>query len=445
LPGSPVQAYFDPEKLEQVIVNLLSNAFKFTPQGGAIHLLVSTETSDPPGVARIVVRDTGSGITPDLLPHVFDRFYQVDESMSAPYGSSGIGLSLAHDVVQLHGGTIQVESTPRFGSTFTVVLPLGRAHLTDSQIADVAATTTVGSTKLEDLSPDVEEGLGSVDDGASETADRFTVLVADDNADIRAYLRGHMESRYRVLEAANGAQALEIVRSRTPDLVVSDIMMPELDGLGLLAAMRADHNTEFIPVILLTARATEEDLLEGLELGADAYLTKPFNVRELQARIDGLISSRHRLRLRYSDGKAAHHGPTPQLVSPEGISASDAAFLESVNTVLGENLADESFDVQGLASGLCVSRNTIHRRLRSILGITPSEHVRKARLERAAHMLTSREGNVSEVAYAVGFKSVSYFSFCFRDAFGVTPSTYRCHPAETRGAESVPSLTDSDL
>lgn len=433
VPATPVLTYFDPEKLEQVIVNLLSNAFKFTPEGGAIHVGVIPDEARE--TVKILVRDTGAGISPEVLPHIFDRFYQASGTPHSPHGSSGIGLSLVHDLVALHKGRISVDSTPRFGSTFTISLPLGRDHLADDQIE---TRTVLGRPQT---GPSLEvASLESYGDGTTSAAvdadpnvsdltpqdldDRFTVLIADDSADIRAYVRNQMETRYRVLEASNGREALEIVRLTTPDLVVTDVMMPELDGMGLLAAMRADRETDFIPIVMLTAKATEEDLLGALELGADAYLTKPFSVRELQIRIDGLITQRRRLRERYATCQETSDALSGLLAPAQGISVADSAFLSQVNTAIAENLSEESFDIQELASLLRVSRNTLHRRLRTLVGLPPSEYLRRARLERATCLLDTQEWNVSEVAYAVGFKSVSYFSQCFKEEHGVTPSSY---------------------
>ena len=416
LPPKPVQVWFDPDKLEQILANLLSNAFKFTPTGGAIHVGVEVKSDE----VRITVRDTGAGIPPEVLPHVFDRFYQVDEAPVAPQGSSGIGLSLVHDLVVLHGGTISVESTPRFGSTFTVMLPLGRDHLADDQIARSPGGTPPGNRHLLEIA---SLDPVAVDQAEPEPDDRFTVLIADDSADIRAYVRSHMEGRYRILEAADGREALEVVRESTPDLVISDLMMPEMDGLGLLSAMRASPDTDFIPIVILTAKATEEDLLSALERGADAYLTKPFSVRELQVRIDALIKARQRLKQRFAQQRPSRARPQVAPVE-EGFSGSDAAFLARVKEVISDHLSDEDFDIQQMADEMRVSRNTVHRRLKAMVDQSPSELLKSARLERAAELLQTHEWNVSEVAYAVGFRSVSYFSHSFKKAYGVTPSGF---------------------
>ena len=440
-PEAPVPVYFDADKLEQVFTNLLANAFKFTPEGGAIRVEVRTcgrvddalssptskrsdvPTSTPECVA-IAVRDSGPGIPADVLPHLFERFYRADETHTALQAGSGIGLSLAKELTELHGGRITVESTVGFGATFTVTLPLGRAHLTGDQIMApdaVASPITLFSSAGDGQDADLPTPNAAE---VSDEDDRTTVLIADDNADIRAYVRGHLEGRYRVLEAADGAHALEQARTALPDLIVSDVMMPHMDGLALVQALKADRQTDFIPVILLTAKATEEDRIEGLHEGVDDYLTKPFNVRELQARIDNLITSRQKLKERLAAASPAVAAP---VAARDGLSASDAAFLARARAAVEAHLSDEDFSVEQLAEEIGQSRSNLHRRLRQLLDQTPTAFLRRVRLEHAAALLRERRGTVSEVAYAVGFKSVSHFSQAFRTFYGDVPSAYLDH------------------
>lgn len=427
LPETPVEVYYDSEKLEQVLVNLISNAVKHTAEGGAIQLSLDTDGRE----ARLAVRDTGTGIAPEALPHIFDRFSEIGDTEDAEDGAGGVGLSVARDLVVLHGGTISVESAPRFGSTFTIALPLGRDHLSDDQVTEEASSPDFSRHILEIASLDPE--AESLED--QEPDDRFTVLIADDSADIRAYLRGHLNGRYRVVEAADGQEALHLVRRSLPDLVISDLMMPVMDGLSLLADLRSDAETDFIPVIILTAKATEEDLVKAIKLGADAYVTKPFSLRELQARIDALITARLRLKARFEDSRKE---PADSSEDLSGETDLDATFLSKLEEIVDENLSDENFDVQRLAESMRVSRATLHRRTKSILDTTPSEHLKYARLSRGATLLESGEWNVSEVAYAVGFRSVSYFSHSFRKAYGTTPSAYAERSSSRRksGAET---------
>ena len=423
-PEDPVLVPFDADKLEQVVVNLVSNAIKFTPEGGAIHVTITREGRAGAGNAAVVtVRDSGPGIAPETLPHLFERFYQAEETYSEVQPGTGVGLSLAKDLTELHGGTISVESAVGFGATFTVRLPLGDGSLSGDGAPD-ALRPNVTRPALPQLVPQTGEGTPEEPPADAETPDaddRTTVLIADDNAEIRAYVRRHLEPRYRVLEAADGALALATARECLPDLIVSDVMMPALDGFALVRALRADPQTDFLPVLLLTARAADEDKIEGLERGADDYLTKPFNVRELRARVENLIASRQRLREHFA---AAPPAPVAPPSTPAGLSTSDAAFLALVRTAVEAHLGDEDFGVERLAAAVEQSRSTLHRRLRHLLQESPTAFIRRVRLEHAAALLSERRGTISEVAYAVGFRSVSHFCHVFRIAYGLTPASY---------------------
>ena len=412
-PEAPVDVWADPEHLGTVLGNLLSNAFKFTPAGGAVSIAVEADDH----AARVTVRDTGPGIAAADLPHVFDRFYQAEGGAGRPLGS-GIGLALAHELAALHGGALTVESRrggAASGSAFTLELPLGTDHLAPEQRDDRPwEPATVAAADGEDAAaPPTPPDVGENDDVT-------TILVVDDQADIRAYVRRHLEGAgYRVVEAADGEDALAQVRRRLPDLVVSDVMMPRLDGLGLCRALRADPETDFVPVLLLTAKAAPEDRLDGLAEACDDYLTKPFEVRELVARVDNLIALRQRLRERFArglwgDGADGH----PALVS------ADEAFVASVRAAIEERLSDETFGVAALADAMGQSRSHLLRRTKALLGTTPSDLIRTARLDRAAELLAAHAGTVSEVAYGVGFKSVAHFSNAFLDHTGTRPSAY---------------------
>ncbi|WP_412069197.1 two-component regulator propeller domain-containing protein [Rubrivirga sp. IMCC43871] len=420
VPDEPLTAWVDPEHAGTILANLLSNAFKFTPAGGAVHVSVEADAER----VRVSVRDTGSGIAPADLPHIFDRFFQAEGGAGQPLGS-GIGLALAHELAALHGGALTAESVgggpdgAPSGSTFTLVLPLGRAHLAPGQVDDRPWDGAAGVALALDvpLADPVDPVGGAPDE------DVTTVLVADDQADIRAYVRRHLVGAgYRVVEAADGQDALDRIRQRLPDLVVSDVMMPRLDGLGLCRALRADPETDFVPVLLLTAKAAPEDRLDGLAELCDDYLTKPFDVRELVVRVGNLIALRHRLRERFAassgDGAAAEGSPTP------AIESADEAFAASVRAAIDAHLGDESFNVGALAEAVGLSRSHLLRRTTALLGAAPSDLIRTARLDRAAALLAARAGTVSEVTYGVGFKSVAHFSDAFLAHTGSRPSVY---------------------
>jgi DNA-binding response OmpR family regulator len=266
-------------------------------------------------------------------------------------------------------------------------------------------------------------------------ADVTTVLVVEDNAEVRAYIRRHLAPLYRVLEALDGQQGLEMTRRLLPDLVLSDVMMPGMDGYALCRALKQDPDTDFIPIILLTARAATEDRLTGLQQHADDYLTKPFHVNELLLRIENLIAARKRMRERFAGA-----GPGIELhASAVQVAPAEQRFLEQVRVVIEENLGDESFSVERLARKVAHSRGHLHRRLRELLNESPSDLIRRMRLERAAQLLEARSGGVAEIAYGVGFKSVAHFSNSFPEQFGVRPSAFRAEHARPTGTTEQPA------
>ena len=411
--------YFNADQIEKVFGNLLSNALKFTPEGGAVCVSVGEDA----GYAVVRVTDSGPGIAPDDLAHIFDRFYQTGESDSKLQPGTGIGLALVKELVDLHGGSIAVESALGRGSTFVVRLPKGKGHLAPDQMATEEAFEPVREEAEERLARYAD--LPEPRDGAAGTeppeplGDVPLVLVVDDNAELRAFVRRHLEPRYRVAEAEDGAAALALARRCVPDLIVSDVMMPGLDGDALCRAVKTDPEIDFVPVILLTARASMEGKLQGLEEGADDYLTKPFEMRELVTRVRNLIEQRRRLRARWAGDGAAIRLTTP------AVTPSDEAFLRAVLAAIEEGMADETFSVARLAEVVGQSRANLHRKLKQLSGKTPSEWILTLRLERAAALLSGGAGTVSEVAYGVGFKSVSYFCKCFRERYDVTPARYR--------------------
>ena len=418
-PVGAIRVRFDSDQMDKVFGNLLCNAFKFTASG-RVELRATTEDDGGESWVVISVADTGAGIPAEHLPRVFDRFYQVDDSAHREHEGACIGLALTKELVELHGGRISVESTPGHGSTFTVRLPLAAgdakplvmprpsANIVAAAVADDDATARGGATAA----------------SAAEPEDMTTVLLVEDNTELRAYLAEHLASRYRVLEAANGVDALAIAREHVPDLIVSDIMMPEMDGQALCEAIKADAEIDFIPVILLTAKASRESRLAGLEIGADDYLTKPVDLRELFVRAENLIKSRRRLRERFRE----EHRTLPTLAIPLVPARFDSdaeAFVRKLYDVFAKHLAEEDVQVDVLAQELSMSRRTLYRRVESVLGRSPMDVLREYRLDQAAQWLRETDAYVSEVAYGVGFKSVPHFCTRFRERFGATPSAFR--------------------
>ncbi len=433
VPAAPAWACFDLEQLDKVLTNLLSNAFKFTPGGGRVTLIL-----EPPagGWAEIAVGDSGRGLEREELPRIFDRFYRAESAARRQVPGTGLGLALARDLVELHGGTLEVESVLGQGSTFRVRLPLDaggalpeepRASRAEAAAGEASGTAALAGSLFE-AARTHEAGEGrdagdSPDDESTEITDVTTVLVVDDHPELRAYVCRHLDRRYRVIEAADGAEALAKARRVLPDLVVSDVMMPEMDGFELTRVLKQDPELDFVPVVLLTARAEAEDKLAGLGIGADDYLTKPFDVRELVVRVDNLIASRRRLRECFAGAPP----PPPALPLAPGVkpTGDDRDFLRRVRESLRDGVAEEGFNVEALAGCLHLDRSHLFRRLRELTGTAPSSLILEARMKRAAELLERDDGGVGEVAVAVGFKSVAHFSQRFRARYGVAPSAYR--------------------
>lgn len=408
--------FFDADLMEKVIANLLSNAFKFTPEGQAVRVSVATEGGEGEGgTVTVTVRDSGPGIRPEHLEHIFERFYRAPDTVAA---GTGIGLSLAKELVELHGGRIDVESDPGFGTTFDVTLVRGSAHLPPEWLVEAPAASpdVDGDRASADGIADVSE-VTPLSPDTADAMDRTTVLVVDDDPDVRSYLARHLGTAFTVIEAADGESALETAGEHLPDVIVSDVMMPGMSGSELCRRIKASPALSFIPVILLTAKATREGMLEGLEGGADEYMTKPFDPIELGARIRNLVRSRHRL------WELARHEGRLQPSDPEARST-DERFLEQLRMTIEAHIDDETFDVESLALALGYSRSSLYRRLEGLVSESPAEIILGVRLERAAQLLGARAGTVSEIAYSVGFKSVSHFSRRFRGRYGVPPSEY---------------------
>ncbi|MEZ4701916.1 MAG: ATP-binding protein [Rhodothermales bacterium] len=405
------EVYFDRDKLEKIVYNLLSNAFKFTAAGGKIRVSVAASE----GSARIVVRDTGEGIPAGELPHIFDRFHQADASPTRRHEGSGIGLSLAKELAELHGGTLTAESQQGFGSAFTLTLPLGRAHLRDE---DLIAEETLPQVDKLDAADPVQQILSRASSlSAQVSPPTATILLVDDNADVRAYLKSHLAG-YRILEAEDGEAGLALAIAESPDLVISDVMMPKLDGYGLCAALRKDRRTQDIPVVLLTAKAAEENKLEGLGAGADDYLYKPFSARELLARTENLIYRRKQLKAKYRQEVVLK--PTEITVT-----SADAAWLEKVRGIVEAQMGDGQFGVERLAEEVGLGRRQLQRKMNELTGGTTHRFIQELRLERARQLLEQQAGNVSEVAYRVGFRDPRHFARLFQQQYGKPPSRWR--------------------
>jgi signal transduction histidine kinase/ligand-binding sensor domain-containing protein/DNA-binding response OmpR family regulator len=467
----PVTVYLDREHYEKIITNLLSNALKFTPEGGEVIVDLSLrgdmartmsttqsrisrgdEIASPDirrvrkdsnnlGFVQIKITDTGSGIPADHLPHIFDRFYQVGDSYVKDSQGSGIGLALTKELVELHHGEIEVSSEVGKGTEFTIWLPLGKEHLKKEEIVDIPlnppASLAGRPSKGEiEFSPRRVES-STLDGGARRAGDVLAdipakkpasrpqtsksaplLLIVEDNSDMRTYIRQMLAESYKVVEAADGQEGFEKAAEIIPDIIISDVMMPEMDGFQFCEKIKTDQRTSHIPIILLTAKASGESKIEGLETGVDNYLAKPFDTRELQARLKNLIDQRRKLRERFS--REIYLNPKEITVT-----SMDERFLQKASQIVETKISDPEFSVDDFVKEMALSRTDLYRKLKALTGLSAKEFIRTIRLKRAAHLLRHQYGNISEIAYEVGFNNPSYFAECFHKQFKQLPSQYK--------------------
>ncbi|MEZ4958300.1 MAG: ATP-binding protein [Saprospiraceae bacterium] len=402
---------FDPERLQQIVANLLSNAIKFTPGGGTV--TVSVEEADQQMLLK--VQDTGTGIPPEKLPKIFDRFYQADPSATRQGGGTGIGLALTKELVKLSGGEISVDSQPGEGTAFLVKLPIKReaALFSLSQLGEMDLALPLPSTPSGHLKAETKK--------ASSKAP--LVLLVEDNADVVAYLASCLDGEYRIAVATDGQQGINQALELVPDLIVSDVMMPEKDGFEVCDFLKNDERTSHIPIILLTAKVDEASKLTGLRRGADAYLAKPFNPAELRVRAAKLLELRQKLQAHYR--KIAGMPQPVEQSAPATHQLTENVFLKKVRIAIEARLDDASLTIPDLATDLAMSRTQLHRKLAALTGLSPGQFVRNVRIEQSKAFLQDLTLNVSEVAFKVGFNDPDYFSKVFRETVGATPSAFR--------------------
>ena len=403
---------YDRDKVEKIINNLLSNAFKFTPEGG----LVNFKASEENGMLLVEVKDSGIGIPKEQQENIFNRFYQIDDSTTRSSEGSGIGLALTKELAELHRGKLSVSSSEGIGSVFTVVIPVTREAFVGLPVK--------GPVVIEDkhyTSDDLALPVQAINEDESKPL----ILIAEDNEDMQKFIVELLQDHYRTISVLNGLEAYERAQSVVPDLVISDWMMPVMDGRTLCEKLKTTNATSHIPVLMLTARADQPSKLEGLETGADDYLTKPFDNKELIVRIHNLIEQRKKLRQLFS---------RELVLQPKQISlpSRDAEFLSRLLSLLEEKYSNPDFSVEELSLEIAMSRMQLHRKIKALTDQSPGEFLRTFRLERAKQMLTNTGLQVSEVCFKVGFNNVSNFSKVFREFTGVTPTEFMASVAEKK-------------
>ncbi|MEI6948377.1 two-component regulator propeller domain-containing protein [Paraflavisolibacter sp. H34] len=411
-----LMAWVDAEKLETVLYNLLGNAFKFTPDGKTITINIRPVPGE--NYFTIEVSDQGPGVAPDKLQAIFELYYEGEQRAGTDLKGTGIGLALARELVALHGGTIKAANNEQGGLAVSVQLPLGRDHFDPAQVtfveAPVPAAPVPGKTIGEQLLPQPRYAE------APKGAETPMVLLVEDNDELRSFLKGQLGEVYRVEAAANGAEGWQKARELMPDLIVSDIMMPVMDGIQLLDKVRNDRETSHIPVVLLSAKYAVESQVEGLKYGADYYITKPFENEFLLACIDNLLRQRKSLFEALVEKKKT----VPLSPEPIVVTSKDEAFLKDVIRVVEEKMADAEFNIETVAETVGMSRTTFYKKFKSLTNLTPVEFVREMRLQRAKQYLDAGGSNISEAAYLAGFSNPKYFSTCFREKYHLSPSEY---------------------
>ncbi len=420
------ETWFDPEKLENIFYNLLSNAFKFTPENGKISLKISfsdaaaDETGLPFPAIQAEISDSGKGISPEHLPYIFDRFFQAETSADNRQKGSGIGLALTQELVQALHGKVTVESGPGRGSTFTVLLPYRAEDFGEGELDRTGSVQTINIQPKVDLIKEELLRNESVEDVDPTPADKTKplILIVEDNFDLRTFLLQSIKTEFRVIGAENGKEGFDLAKKYTPDLVVSDIMMPVMDGLELCSRLKNEIHTSHIPVILLTAKAMIEHWIEGLETGADDYIPKPFNLEVLQARMTNLIDGRRRLKKMFSNPQDA---PLNELTS----NPIDEEFMVRVYAILEKSYQNPEFSASQFASEMFVSRSLLYKKIRAITDLNITDFINSFKLKKAVELIQENKFPIADIAFNVGFNDPKYFSRIFRKFYGMSPSEFQ--------------------
>ena len=415
-----MMGWIDTDKLDKIIYNLLSNAAKYAHEGGEVSLRAMTnKTYDH---IRIEVSDTGDGIPEEKMKLLFKRFHDGDYRQHHTIGT-GLGLALTRDLVYLHHGTIDCKSEVGKGTTFIVTLPINKEAFAAEQIDEQHNIDIMMPKKtiidFNTLIPNVnEDDLEEHDDEYDR--DVYRLLVVEDNVELLMLMKQALRSQYKVYLASNGVEALKIIREKELDLIVSDVMMPEMDGYELTKVLKSDDNYNHLPIILLTAKTQEEDIEEGLRAGADEYLMKPFRISDLKLRIDNIIENRRRIQREYSQQTIEE-----TMRKPEKTASPDEEFLNRALNCVYSHMEDDEYDRDSLASDMGTSTSTLYNKLRSITGLNVSSFIRDIRMKEASRLAEENPTiRISDLAYRVGFKDPRYFSTCFKKHFGLQPKEY---------------------
>lgn len=423
-----LKVWIDLNNFDKVLMNVLSNAFKYTHEGGNIEVLLKTGHNDAYRGAlkdyfEIDITDNGIGIDKNKIEQIFERFYQIDNDMTQSNFGTGIGLHLSRSLVELHHGIIKAENREDGqGTRFIIRLPLGSNHLKAEELEnpeEIGSEPTISQLPKDSIYETEEENKTN-EYRKPKAKTRYRVLIVEDDEEIRRYIRSELDSDFRIYECTNGREGLETILKEKPDLVISDVMMPEMDGITLCRKIKQNININHIPIILLTAKSKAEDQIEGLEIGADAYIVKPFNTELLRTTISNLIANRERLR-----GKLVGEQQVEEKITKIEMKSNDEILMSKVMRTINDHLADPALNVEMLAANVGMSRVHMHRKLKELTNQSARDFIRSIRLKQAANLLREKNLSVSEVAYATGFSNLSHFSNTFRDFYGISPSEYK--------------------
>ena len=411
-----ILVYYDRSKLERVFYNLISNAFRFTPNDGDIKFKITKNNKN----IFIAVEDNGVGIAEEHVDKIFDRFFEIEIHNNSKEGynkGTGIGLSIAKNIVSLHKGTINVKNNSSKGTIFEVVIPLGRAHLSNEEILNDFKTSDDLSQYVAQLETSKIEFEDDIEDFVVDV-DKPSVLIVEDNKPLRSFIKNLLKKDYTIIEAENGEIGLEKALQFIPDLIISDVIMPIMAGTEMCSKIKENLKTSHIPVMLLTARSSLIYKFEGLESGADEYISKPFNIKEFKLKVKNMLEGVNRLKNKFSNNNT---------LSPSEITVSsvDEQLLKKAFEIIENNISNEQFDIPFFCEELGVSRTMLFTKIKAWTNFTPNDFIQEIRMKRAIQLLEQNKINISQVSYKVGFKNPKYFSKCFQKKYGETPSQYQ--------------------
>ena len=416
LPGSDLSLWYDADKMEKILVNLISNAFKFTTEHGEISIIGEYINQDGTGIPKylsLTIADTGIGIPSDRIDKIFDRFYKVSDDSRREAEGTGIGLALTKEMIELYRGDIKVKSIEGEGTTFTLKIPVARDLFREDE--RIVLSEESNEPVIREQYPQSERKL-DIPVNKVEEKNKAMVLIVEDNPDLTHYIAGILDRQYQIVSAVNGKQGFELAMEQIPDLVISDLMMPVMDGMQMCGMIKADERTSHIPVIMLTARADRDSKLEGLQTGADDYIIKPFDAEELQVRTKNLIEQRMRLREKFRKNFAIEQEDIEIPYDDQG--------MQKLLDVINKRLNDPELTIDHLVNELNMSRTQVFRKVNALTGYAPKELIRNMRLKKAAGYFQNGHKHVALVMHEVGFNSQSHFSKCFREFYGINPSEY---------------------